>query len=219
MSNERNFEKLLIEPLDENAVKTREQSGVRLSYVEGWYVLEQANLCFGFDGWSSETLDIRQVQEEQKLGSRPKPGDEPKWYVGYTARVRVSALGIVRDGCGAGSGIDRDLFRAHESAVKEAETDALKRAFRSFGYRFGLALYDKTQSNVTKNGKKKAAKLSEGNHVDDKAKATYEKIGGRPGDFDAFVSEHGKRLAYGAIAKSFDQGIDLDSAVRELANG
>jgi len=35
-----------------------------------------------------------------------------------------------------------------ESAVKEAETDALKRALRSYGNTFGLALYDKSQSNV-----------------------------------------------------------------------
>ena len=32
---------------------------------------------------------------------------------------------------------------AHESAIKEAETDAMKRALRSFGNTFGLALYDK----------------------------------------------------------------------------
>jgi recombination DNA repair RAD52 pathway protein len=31
----------------------------------------------------------------------------------------------------------------HESAIKEAETDAMKRAFRTFGNTFGLALYQK----------------------------------------------------------------------------
>lgn len=215
---ERDFQKLLDEQLDEQHVKTREQSGVRLSYVEGWYVIEQANVCFGFDGWSSETLEVKQVQEEQKLGSRPKPGDEPKWYVGYTAKVRITALGVVRDGYGAGSGIDKDLFRAHESAVKEAETDALKRAFRSFGYRFGLALYDKTQSNVTKNGKPKAAKLAEGSAVEAKARKAWEKIGGIPHDFNSFVSEHGQKIAYGAIAKASEQGISLEDALRELQN-
>jgi DNA repair and recombination protein RAD52 len=42
--------------------------------------------------------------------------------------------------------------QAHESAlwcaIKEAETDAMKRALMTFGNPFGLALYDKSQSNV-----------------------------------------------------------------------
>jgi hypothetical protein len=37
---------------------------------------------------------------------------------------------------------------AHESAIKEAETDAMKRALTTFGNPFGLALYDKEQHNV-----------------------------------------------------------------------
>lgn len=49
---------------------------------------------------------------------------------------------------GAGHGIDADLGLAHESAVKEAETDAMKRCLMTFGNPFGLALYDKTQANV-----------------------------------------------------------------------
>ncbi len=40
------------------------------------------------------------------------------------------------------------MGQAHESALKEAETDAMKRAFMTFGNPFGLALYDKTQANV-----------------------------------------------------------------------
>ncbi len=34
------------------------------------------------------------------------------------------------------------------SAIKEAETDAMKRALMTFGNPFGLALYDKDQANV-----------------------------------------------------------------------
>jgi hypothetical protein len=40
------------------------------------------------------------------------------------------------------------LGEALESAAKEAETDAMKRALMTFGNPFGLALYDKTQANV-----------------------------------------------------------------------
>jgi recombination DNA repair RAD52 pathway protein len=56
---------------------------------------------------------------------------------------------LVREGSGAGHGIDLDLGQAHESALKEAETDAMKRALMTFGNPFGLALYDKRQREVT----------------------------------------------------------------------
>ena len=42
-----------------------------------------------------------------------------------------------------------DLGQAHESALKEAETDAMKRALMTFGNPFGLALYDKAQRQVS----------------------------------------------------------------------
>jgi hypothetical protein len=56
---------------------------------------------------------------------------------------------VVREGSGAGHGIDVDLGQAHESALKEAETDAMKRALMTFGNPFGLALYDKAQRQVS----------------------------------------------------------------------
>ena len=55
----------------------------------------------------------------------------------------------MREGTGAGHGIDTDLGLAHESAIKEAETDAMKRALMTFGNPFGLALYDKQQREVS----------------------------------------------------------------------
>ena len=42
-----------------------------------------------------------------------------------------------------------DLGLARESALKEAETDATKRALMTFGNPFGLALYDKQQRQVS----------------------------------------------------------------------
>ncbi|MCR9130756.1 MAG: RAD52 family DNA repair protein [Alphaproteobacteria bacterium] len=68
------------------------------------------------------------------------------------ARVRVTAHSVVREGCGSGHGIGVDLGEAHESAIKEAETDAMKRALMTFGNPFGLALYDKSRANVGADG-------------------------------------------------------------------
>lgn len=142
--------KALQAPLDRRAVETRSQSGQTLSYVANWHVLNEANRIFGFDGWHSETLEMRLVAERECMigKSNPKPG----WRVSYVSRVRITVFAgdriLVREGVGAGHGIDADLGGAHESASKEAESDSQKRAFRTFGNPFGLALYDKTQSNV-----------------------------------------------------------------------
>jgi DNA recombination protein Rad52 len=134
-------------PLSRGDVKTRQQAGRTLSYVEGWHVIAEANRIFGFDAWSSETIETRCVVERDRLiGKQLLPG----WGVTYTARVRIVVDGqITRDGCGTGHGIDQDLGQAHESALKEAETDARKRALMTFGNPFGLALYDKEQANVS----------------------------------------------------------------------
>ncbi len=134
-------------PLSSSHVKEREQAGRKFSYVESWWAESEANRIFGFDGWSSETVEMRQVAEKpRKIGSASRDG----WAVSYVAKVRVTVQGVVREGWGAGHGMDVDLGQAHESAVKEAESDAEKRALKTFGNPFGLALYDKTQANVEK---------------------------------------------------------------------
>jgi hypothetical protein len=51
---------------------------------------------------------------------------------------------------------------AHESAIKEAETDAMKRALSTFGNPFGLALYDKEQQNVRGRRRKQPRSASNG---------------------------------------------------------
>jgi DNA recombination protein Rad52 len=141
--------KYLSADLDRANVKTREQSGRQLSYIEGWHAIAEANRIFGFDGWMRETMTISCVAErERAIGKRQEPG----WSVTYIAKVRVTVGSIVREGCGTGHGIDRDLGQAHESALKEAETDAMKRALMTFGNPFGLALYDKGQAHVSENG-------------------------------------------------------------------
>jgi len=127
-----------------------------VSYLEGWQVIAEANRIFGFDGWQRQTIAVRCVaQAERLIGARGTSRDQkPGWGVTYTARVRVTVTAgglvpLVREGSGAGHGIDVDLGQAHESALKEAETDAMKRALMTFGNPFGLALYDKAQRQVS----------------------------------------------------------------------
>lgn len=136
-------------PLSREHVRQRSQAGRQLSYIEGWHAIAEANRIFGHSEWDRELTCIKQLGDAREI--------DGKWRVAYmaTVRVRVRAFragnvddAVIRDGTGYGSGIDRDLGSAHESALKEAETDAMKRALMTFGNPFGLALYDKEQREV-----------------------------------------------------------------------
>jgi DNA repair and recombination protein RAD52 len=135
----------LNKPLDRSNVSDRQQAGRKLSYIEGWHAIAEANRIFGHDGWHRES-------ELTQLGE-PYTNAKGNWVVNYMGKCRITisneGIGVLREGCGFGSGIDADLGRAHESAIKEAETDATKRALMTFGWPFGLALYDKTQEHVS----------------------------------------------------------------------
>lgn len=135
----------LAKKLDPKHVKGRKQGGGTVEYIEGWHAIAEMNAVFGFGAWDRETVELRQLGEPREV--------DGKMRVEYMARVRVTVwdehnIKTVRDGCGFGQGIDRDVGQAHESALKEAETDAMKRAMMTFGNRFGLALYDKARENV-----------------------------------------------------------------------
>jgi recombination DNA repair RAD52 pathway protein len=95
-------------------------------------LIEEANRIFGFDGWQRQTLSSRCVTEAKRLIGSKSEGRPQKegWGVTYIARVRITVhLAnqelLIREGTGAGHGIDVDLGLAHESAIKEAETDAM----------------------------------------------------------------------------------------------
>jgi hypothetical protein len=79
------------------------------------------------------------------------------------ARVRIQVRAgdqlIVREGTGAGHCEADEISQAHENALKEAETDATKRALSTFGNSFGLALYEKEQRYVRKSPKKRTANI------------------------------------------------------------
>ncbi len=144
----------LAAPLDRAHVRQREQGRGRVSYLEGWQVIAEANRVFGFDGWQRQTVLLRCVAERpRKIGSEPRPPNDPPqrdgWGVTYIAKVCIAVGDLLREGTGAGHGIDTDLGLAHESALKEVETDATKRALMTFGNPFGLALYDKQQRQVS----------------------------------------------------------------------
>jgi len=137
----------LNQPIDPKVVAFRKQGNMQLAYLESWYVINEANRIFGFDGWSSETIQLDCVQSDE-------------FCVTYIAKVRVTIGDVIKEGVGAGHGKGKsvNLGDKHESAVKEAESDARKRAFMQFGSQFGLSLYDRTKA--WKNPKKDRTPVS-----------------------------------------------------------
>src|SRR5437867_5240777 len=134
--------------LDGHAIRERIQAGQTLSYIEGWYAIAEANRVFGFEGWDRETVSLRCVWDGPRQG-RPSCA----YIAQVRIRVRAGETLICRDGHGSGMGTGSTPGEAHETAVKEAETDATKRALVTFGNAFGLCLYDKEQKQVRRRRK------------------------------------------------------------------
>lgn len=103
-------------------------------YLEGFEAINQANKIFGFDGWGYEIVEME--YRELTRGSGAAAGM-------YLARIKVTVTGWQpREDVGVGltAGTSPE---AHETAVKAAVTDGIKRALRGFGPQFGNDLYDK----------------------------------------------------------------------------
>ena len=204
-------------PLDRANVRQRDQGRSRVSYLEGWQVIAEANRIFGFDGWERSTLISRCVAEhERPIGRDRKSG----WGVTYITRVRITITAgnrtLIREGSGAGHGIDADLGLAHESALKEAETDATKRALMTFGNPFGLALYDKQQRQVSSAAAASPAPVPSG------AKDPITEVGDAPLPPAAItrLQEQIKALAPArleAFSKGFRAAFQVPDAVPSLA--
>lgn len=137
----------LKQPLGKDLVKTRVKAGVTLSYMAGFNSERQANDIFDFK-WSSETIYNQLIFKREYVKTRDRI-ETDMVEVAYECKVRISVeiddKIIIREGCGAGNGSARldNVFDAYELAMKEAETDARKRALKTFGDQFGLSLYDK----------------------------------------------------------------------------
>src|SRR3954447_24964087 len=122
-------------------IRSRQSNGRELSYLEGWFVISQANRIFGFDGWSRETLESKCVLARENRGY---------FTAVYTAKVRLTVqangTSVIREGHGTGEGRGEFPGEVHDTGLKAAETDATKRALATFGRPFGLELYRGTQA-------------------------------------------------------------------------
>ena len=141
--------KALSQELESNRIKSRQKGDVELSYLEGFDVIDTANRIFGYGNWSYNISVLEQVSQESNQNQNI--------VICYKAIVAVKISDakhehhISREDVGFGTGIAKSLADAHESAAKEAVTDALKRSLRSFGNQFGNSLYDKSRQHQSSN--------------------------------------------------------------------
>ncbi|KJZ69009.1 hypothetical protein HIM_11598 [Hirsutella minnesotensis 3608] len=138
---------VLSRPLGPEYVQRRPgPGGVSLSYLSSADAITLANMMFGHDAWSSEVM-------EASCDMRTE-GSPAKWIAEAVCRLRVKVMWETKkatsfhDGTGFGGGEKRNTrAEAMEKAIKEAETDALKRALRKFGEALGNCLYSKPYLN------------------------------------------------------------------------
>ncbi|XP_021364150.1 DNA repair and recombination protein RAD52-like isoform X2 [Mizuhopecten yessoensis] len=110
--------------------------GQRLAYIEGWRLINLANETFGFNGWS-HTITNQTVDFVDQYNGR--------FYVGVSAFIKVKLKdGVFHEdiGYGVSEGMKSKALSI-EKARKEAVTDGLKRALKSFGNSLGNCLGDK----------------------------------------------------------------------------
>ena len=127
------------QPLDPALASQRKgRAGRSYDYLEGHVVIEQANRIFGYGGWGYELagdVTLRQVETvDTKTG-------EVTTASAYSAPVRVTVAGALpRTDIGVHP-VAEDTLDGHDTAIKAAVTDGMKRAFRSFGVQFGNGFY------------------------------------------------------------------------------
>ena len=130
--------------LDPAHVRPPSKFGPKGDYIEGWHAIAEANRIFGHGSWS---YTLKSLDRDDLREAKDSKGN-PQWQAAYTCIVTVNVGDVVREDVGFGSGFAKQVGDAIEGATKEAVTDALKRALRTFGNPFGLALYDKSRANV-----------------------------------------------------------------------
>ena len=129
----------LSQPIDPALVSQRRgRAGRTFSYIEGHVAISEANRVFGYGGWGYELLADVTLREVESVD--PGTG-EVKLIRAYSAPVRVTVPGAPPRTDVGFHAVTEETPDGHETALKGAVTDGLKRALRSFGDRFGNGLY------------------------------------------------------------------------------
>ena len=131
------------QPLDPALASQRKGRGGRtFAYLEGHVVIDQANHIFGYGGWGYELAGDVTLRRIETVDSQT---GEVTVSQGYSAPVRVTVAGALPRTDTGVHPVTEETFDGHDTAIKGAVTDGMKRAFRSFGVQFGNGFYGDQQ--------------------------------------------------------------------------
>ena len=133
-------------PIDPALVSQRKgRGGKKFSYIEGHTVIDEANRVFGYGGWGYDVVGDVTLREIDNVDAET---GEVRRIRAYAATVRVTVPGAPPRSDIGFHAVVEDNADGHETAIKGAVTDGLKRALRTFGARFGNALYGDPQTGI-----------------------------------------------------------------------
>ena len=188
--------------LDSQLVSQRKgRGGKSFDYLEGHIVIAQANRIFGYGGWGYELVENVTLRRTETVD--PQTG-EVKVEQGYSAPVRVTVAGALpRTDIGVHP-VAEDTFDGHDTAIKGAVTDGLKRAFRGFGVQFGNGFYgDQPQVGNSPQPQRVPAQTNGNSGQAQASRPTRQAQGGRS---ESQIEKLRKRL----IEIAAEQGLDED---------
>lgn len=129
---------LLLRPINQRRVFKKDGQ----SHLAAWDVRAHLIRCFGFAGWSADTIVAELIHDIETTTKAGKPARK----VAYRAQVRLTihATGATYTEWAVGEATMPDFKHgdAHDFSLKTAESQALKRCATNLGSQFGLSLYD-----------------------------------------------------------------------------
>lgn len=132
---------MLNQPIKEGLISFRKGAGgKKLKYIKVDRAIDAANRIFGYGQWGYKV-----VSRNQGVISLERKGDVLSTVnrCVYYADIELYVNGAIYPFPGDGVGIVQyETIEGHETARKDAVSDALKRALRHYGDQFGLSLYD-----------------------------------------------------------------------------
>ena len=129
----------LTQPIDPSIVSQRRgRAGMVYHYLQGHTVIDQANRIFGHGGWGYELAGDVTFRQFETVD--PRTG-EVKKASAYSAPVQVTVAGAPSRTDVGFHAVAEENADGHDTALKGAVTDGLKRALRSFGVQFGNSFY------------------------------------------------------------------------------
>lgn len=127
---------VMLKPINPARVKKNPRG---FSHLEAFDVIAHLSRVFGFEGHDKEIKSLQPIFETEKDG---------KWTVAYSCVMRLTIK--TTDGrelkhtedASTGSAINQpSRADAHDLAIKDAVSSALKRCAKDLGDQFGLSLY------------------------------------------------------------------------------